>query len=887
MTGSTANQHIFAVGDVFANYTIVQFCGKGAYGEVYLAEDITHKTVALKVIPISSGSEVWRMELIGLRHYRQSIENYSSLIEVLHVGETDNYFYYTMEAADNLLHSDDDDEYIADTLAHRLERGGRLEPDKVLELANSLLDALEYLSEHDLAHRDIKPANIVFVNGQAKLSDIGLISTTGVRSKVVGTLDFLPPEIADGDPVGYGHDLYALGKVLYCALTGLLPENYPEIPLTVPLRAWRQFKTAILRACSPDPRQRFYTPADFRAALPSSIKETTFVDESIEHIRTYKKQHPVAWRLSIISTLLLVATLFLSAAFFYYTKMQLAQAKRERIDFIFRTIDMVNDRQVHLQRIAAMSVNSARPLRLQVYAELAAEARANGDIDATERYCRMADSLLKRWAQEEFRFLQNAHPAYSIPADTGDLFNLLMHYSDFSYSPLTEYLNKQHQEQFQSVQESLRNHLLERWSGPIPGSNWIAGNDPDLTFVYIPHGSLSGEPRQSYWIGMNEITNAAAGKLLAQAGITLPADDLPVHSISWNDRLDLCRILSLQGQNDGTLPPGYIYRLPYKSEWLFAMAGAWESAGNFIHEKQVIDDYAWYGGNSKYEVHAVRTRSKGKPGIYDMVGNVSESVVINDHSESGELQTGSFGGSFRDRRISSKMRESCAPDMFDNNWSGLRLVLAPGNMDYFQHNWYTGNKHVVEINNMFYEALGAPHCRWTGDLAFKWCRLLGAEMAVLNDGNLRARLFESSKRFHELPLLIGATGTSKGWMWLDKTPVYDGEWFNGDQDTVAAGRKNYMLWDHGFWRGIDGASHVPLMLIKYNKKRPQKVDYNTRSPLILKKFQIGSKKYWLLNATVDWYTAKRLTEMLGGRLAVAESVEELRQLKAATERRSG
>ena len=149
---------------------------------------------------------------------------------------------------------------------------------------------------------------------------------------------------------------------------------------------------------------------------------------------------------------------------------------------------------------------------------------------------------------------------------------------------------------------------------------------------------------------------------------------------------------------------------------------------------------------------------------------------------------------------------------------------------------------------------------------------------------MRARLFESSKRFHELPLLIGATGTSKGWMWLDKTPVYDGEWFNGDQDTVTAGRKNYMLWDHGFWRGIDGASHVPLMLIKYNKKRPQKVDYNTRSPLILKKFQIGSKKYWLLNATVDWYTAKRLTEMLGGRLAVADSVEELRQLKAATEK---
>ena len=117
MPNSAGKQHFFEIDDVFANYTIVHFCGRGAYGEVYLAEDITHKTVALKIIPISSGSEVWRMELIGLRHYRQAIEDNSCLIEVMHVGETENYFYYTMEAADNMLHGDSD-EYIADTLAH-------------------------------------------------------------------------------------------------------------------------------------------------------------------------------------------------------------------------------------------------------------------------------------------------------------------------------------------------------------------------------------------------------------------------------------------------------------------------------------------------------------------------------------------------------------------------------------------------------------------------------------------------------------------------------------------------------------------------------------------------------------------------------------------------
>ena len=135
MPGSKT-KHFFEVDDTFANYTIVNFCGSGTYGEVYLAEDITHKLVALKVLPITGGSRVWQMELLGLRHYRQAIEDHKALIEVLHVGETENFFYYTMEAADNMLHGDSD-EYIADTLSHRLERGGRLEPEKVLELANT------------------------------------------------------------------------------------------------------------------------------------------------------------------------------------------------------------------------------------------------------------------------------------------------------------------------------------------------------------------------------------------------------------------------------------------------------------------------------------------------------------------------------------------------------------------------------------------------------------------------------------------------------------------------------------------------------------------------------------------------------------------------------
>ncbi len=883
MPNSNAKPHFLEVDDVFANYTILQFCGSGAYGEVYLAEDITHKTVALKLIPISSGSEVWRMELIGLRHYRQSIEDYSGLIEIMHVGETDNYFYYTMEAADNMLHGDESDGYVADTLAHRLERGGRLEPDKVLELANSLLDALEHLAEHDLAHRDIKPANIVFVNGQAKLSDIGLISTTGVRSKVVGTLDFLPPEIADGDPVGYGHDLFALGKVLYCALTGLLPENYPEVPLTVPLRAWRQFKNVILRACSPDPRQRFYTPADFRSALPAEVKPTTFIDEAYEHIRTYKKQHPITWRLSIISSILVLCALLLGLGLSYQLKIELKRMEREKINFIFRTIDTVNDQRLPLWRISWRSGSSSRLNRLEMIAELAANARAAGDMDATERYCRVADAMLKNWANDEYKFLLDKYPVQAIPADTKALFKLLEVYSNFHRNPLTNYLQENSLVHLNSTLASLQAHLSGRWKGPLPGSPWQISGDADLQFIYIASGAMGGEPVYSYWFGVNEVTNRTARRLLKQTKTDLPNDDLPVTGISWNDRLELCRKLTEEAAAQGTLPEGYIYRIPYADEWQFVLNGAGESAGNFIHEQQLINDYAWYGANSMYELHSVKTRQSGTPAVYDLLGNAAESVLTEPTPKNEAPKTANYGGSFRDRRINSHFYVQCEPDMLANKWSGMRLVLAPGNMDYFEDNWYKGKQYKIELNDKdVYEILGAPDCRWDGPSAFQWCKLLNCEPANLGDGDLRLDLQLESTRFLDLPLLVGAIGTSQGWQWLDKTPVYEGEWFNGERDPIDP-QGSYLVLDHYYWRGIKVDETAPLLAIHYPKNQVRKIDLTqVSSPLILKKFSFNNRRYMVLRAPVDWYTAKHLANMLGAKLAEPADEKELQKFVQAT-----
>ncbi|MBE6402717.1 MAG: SUMF1/EgtB/PvdO family nonheme iron enzyme [Lentisphaeria bacterium] len=870
MAGSQIQHHL-EKDDVFAGYTIVQFCGSGAYGEVYLAEDITHKVVALKIIPIASGSNVWRMELIGLRHYRQSIENHKALIEVLHVGETENFFYYTMEAADNMLHGDFSEEYIADTLAHRLERGGRLEPEKVLELANNLLDALEHLSEYDLAHRDIKPANIVFINGQPKLSDIGLISNTGVRSKVVGTLDFLPPEIADGDPVGYGHDLYSLGKVLYCALTGLLPENFPEVPITVPLRAWRQFKNVLLKACSPDPRNRFFTPEAFRAALPSSIRETTFIDEELENLRSYRKQHPVTWRLSLISVILVFIAMALGVILALSQKHNIRIAKKNQIDFIYKTIDLLNDREVHINRIAAITGNQARAWRLKTVAEMAANARTAGDWDTTERYCRLADSTLRLWSEEEFRILQLGIPQDPLPENNSELFEALMKYRNFQASPLAENLADISAGDLDSTVTLLQEKLAEKWAGPLPGLEWFFPQLPDMKFKYIPAGGLPGEPASGYWMADCEVTGRLLKTVMPNHGLELEDNNLPATGLSWNDRIDFCRILTLKAQKLGILPENYIIRLPYYNEWNFVLQGAWTSAGNFIHENENIKDFAWHGGNSMYQPQPVRQLSGGTLGIYDMLGNAAESVLQKATQPGQTPRIINCGASFRDRRISNIIAQKCDIDMLENKWSGFRLVIAPGNMDYFENNWFTGQEYIIKDKLDIYELLGGKHSRWQSRIAGEWNRLLGSQPVILQDAKLRNRLFRASGRLQNLPLITSAIRNGQQWQWQDRTLVDNGEWLNNHDNHLY----DAMTWDHGFWSGISNSDTAPLTMIKYASKGYHAPRLGSvKSPLILSEFKFKGKHYFLLKSPVDWYTAKRLAELLGGTLAIpANSAE--------------
>ena len=204
--------------DTFHGLRIVCRCGTGGFGEVFFCEDISCKKMALKVVSKSALGDGWERELRGVINYRKITESHPELLQIFHVQDDDDCFFYTMEPADPV---GDSAEYVPDTLAYRLQ-SGPLPAAELLPVLNGIFSGIKAIHSAGFTHRDIKPDNILFVNGKPKLADIGLVSSLSASvTRLAGTLEFIPPEERVADSLDSSdrrarqrNDLYAFGKVI-------------------------------------------------------------------------------------------------------------------------------------------------------------------------------------------------------------------------------------------------------------------------------------------------------------------------------------------------------------------------------------------------------------------------------------------------------------------------------------------------------------------------------------------------------------------------------------------------------------------------------------------------------------------------------------------------
>jgi serine/threonine-protein kinase len=199
-------------------YRILRMLGRGGMGWVFEGVDErTGEPAAIKVL----GATVSREE--GFRQrFEAEIEalrklNHPNIVRLIGFGEEGDILFYAMELVRGA------------SLEQELAQGKRFSPREVVLIGLQVCSALRHAHDRGIIHRDIKPANLLRTpEGTVKLSDFGiarLFGVTGLTSagNVLGTVEYMAPEQAEGKRVDHRCDLYSLGAVFYALLAGRPP----------------------------------------------------------------------------------------------------------------------------------------------------------------------------------------------------------------------------------------------------------------------------------------------------------------------------------------------------------------------------------------------------------------------------------------------------------------------------------------------------------------------------------------------------------------------------------------------------------------------------------------------------------------------------------------
>jgi tetratricopeptide (TPR) repeat protein/tRNA A-37 threonylcarbamoyl transferase component Bud32 len=212
-------------------YTIIRLLGSGGMAAVYQAWDETLGTaVALKLIRVDADTPEVELRQLEDRFKRElklaRQVTHPNVVRIHDLGEVESTLYLTMEYVQG-----------AD-LAALLQREPKLPLPRVLALARQIASGLAAAHRAGIVHRDLKPANImVDAQEHALLMDFGIARSTApvhgaslhtMPGSLIGTLDYMAPEQARGEPADERTDVYAFGLILYELLAGGRPRSATE-----------------------------------------------------------------------------------------------------------------------------------------------------------------------------------------------------------------------------------------------------------------------------------------------------------------------------------------------------------------------------------------------------------------------------------------------------------------------------------------------------------------------------------------------------------------------------------------------------------------------------------------------------------------------------------
>ena len=291
------NGQVLSRGDLFANYRILKFLGRGGMGEIYVAERLDddgarRAPVALKVLSHEHDGDAEMTSRLEREAALCSRVNSKHVVQIYEYGISDEgRGYVAME----LMYGQE---------LFDLKKKHKIFPlMRLAEIGCQVLRGLHDVHRQKIVHRDIKPENIFLCEGPnnketAKIIDFGIAGFIGdandpllqVTDQLLGTPQYLSPEQTQSAKVDHLTDIYAVGIILYECATGnppfdketpyatLLAHQNESVPL-MPSTLDPEFCEIVYKALAKKPHERWQSAGEMYQVLQRWVDETSWVDD--------------------------------------------------------------------------------------------------------------------------------------------------------------------------------------------------------------------------------------------------------------------------------------------------------------------------------------------------------------------------------------------------------------------------------------------------------------------------------------------------------------------------------------------------------------------------------------------------------------------------------
>jgi len=290
-------------------------------GEVYRARDTRlDRIVAVKVLPEHLSSNPQLRQRFDREAKAVSSLSHPHICPLYDVGHQDGIDFLVMEHLEG------------ETLASRLKKGP-LPPERALEYAIQIADALETAHRHGVIHRDLKPGNIMLVKTGAKLLDFGLAKvraagavagmtvmptqTTPLTGEgtILGTLQYMAPEQLEGADADARTDIFALGAVIYEMATGrkafagksqaslisAIMSSEPPALSTVQAMAPLALDHVVKTCLAKDPDARWQTAHDVLIELKWIAEKGSSTESSDRTLQSVNPRERFVWAAGVLA----------------------------------------------------------------------------------------------------------------------------------------------------------------------------------------------------------------------------------------------------------------------------------------------------------------------------------------------------------------------------------------------------------------------------------------------------------------------------------------------------------------------------------------------------------------------------------------------------------